>query len=234
MIMKKVFSCTQLTFAALGSIFLSGCLPRTATVSPRHFVLAPMPADESSKVPKSHLSVEIGFVKMPAYLLRDSIAVRTGSNEIQYLEDALWAERLDRSFQRTLVANLSHSFPSAEIQPADFQRRGHALDETASPNPPPVESQGGPKMVRIQVHVEQFDVDTRGHGQLIANWRIISPDSNVLLKSGSTSVTRAETLARGDPQAVAWNMSLLTAEFSDELARSLSGVVNVEAISRSK
>ena len=232
--MRKVLSGSQLTFAALSCVFLTGCLLRTATVSPRHFVLAPMPADEPSSTPNSHWSVEIGFVKMPASLLRDSIAVRTGPTEIQYLENALWAERLDKSFQRALVADLSHSFASAEIQPADFQRRDHALEEEAYPKPPPVESQGGPKMVRIQVHVEQFDVDTRGHGQLIAKWRIISRDSNLLLKSGNTSVTRAETLARGDPQAVARNMSLLTAEFSDELARSISGVVNVEAISPSK
>src|SRR5262245_61185918 len=150
MSMKELLALSRVTFAAL---FLTGCLLRTATVSPRHFVLAPMPANESNRAPNSHLSVEIGFVKMPAYLLRDSIAVRTGPNEIQYLEDSLWAERLDKSFQRALVANLSHAFPSAEIQPADFQRQDHALTQTAYPNPPPFEWQEGEKNVRIQVHV---------------------------------------------------------------------------------
>src|SRR5262249_30247477 len=161
--------------------FLTGCMLRTATVSPRHFVLAPMPAESSGRAANTHLSVEIGFVKMPAYLLRDSIAVRTGPNEIQYLEDALWAERLDKSFQSALAPNLSHSFPSAEIQPADFQRREHSLDEPVSHHPLHVGGSEPPKNMRIQVQVEQFDVDTTGQGQLIAEWRIINPDSNRVL-----------------------------------------------------
>jgi uncharacterized lipoprotein YmbA len=193
-----------------------------------------MPAEASGRAANTHLSVEIGFVKMPAYLLRDSIAVRTGPNEIQYLEDALWAERLDKSFQRALIANLSRSFPAAEIQPADFPRREHALEETASPTPLHVGEPEGPKTMKIQVHVEQFDVDTTGHGQLITEWRITNPDSNSLLKSGITSVTRAESSARGDPKAVAKTMSLLTAEFSDKLAGSISELVTAGAISGSK
>jgi len=222
MIMKKVFSCTQLTFAALGSILLTGCLLRTASVSPRHFVLAPMPADESSKVPKSHLSVEIGFVKMPAYLLRDSIAVRTGSNEIQYLEDALWAERLDKSFQRALVANLSHSFSSAEIQSADVRRRQPALEQSAYPNPLHVGGPEGPKTVRIQVSVEQFDVDTKGNGKLAVQWRILAPDSNGVLRSGSSNLARMGNSPHRNAAAIAKTMSVLTAEFSHELAQSIS------------
>ena len=73
-----------------------------------------------------------------------------------------------------------------------------------------------------------------GHGQLIAEWRITNPDSNSLLKSGITSVTRAESLARSDPKLVAKTMSLLTAEFSDKLAGSISELVTAGAISGSK
>src|SRR5213592_3959026 len=68
------------------------------------------------------LSVGIGFVKMPSYLLRNSMAVRNGANEIEYIEDAQWAERLDHCFQLTLVANLSRLLSSNGIYLTDWGR----------------------------------------------------------------------------------------------------------------
>src|SRR5712691_12871575 len=116
--MKPGFCLMRLAFVLLSAVLLSGCLLKTATVPARHFVLAPISADQSSPTPKEHFPVEIGFVKMPAYLLRDSMAVRNGANEIEYLENALWAERLDHCFQRTLVADLC-SLSSAHIHFAE-------------------------------------------------------------------------------------------------------------------
>src|SRR5258706_2923487 len=102
--MNPGFCALRLVIASFSGVLLTGCLLKTATVPARHFVLAPIPPDESGPAPKEHASVEIGFVKMPAYLLRDSIAGRNGLNEIEYLENALWAERLGQSFQRALMA----------------------------------------------------------------------------------------------------------------------------------
>lgn len=197
--MKTVLSCSQLTFAALSSIFLTGCLFRPAAVPPRHFVLAPIPADEANGTPNSHLSVEIGFVKMPAYLLRDSIAVRTGPNEIKYLENALWGERLDQGFQRTVLTDLSQSLLS------DYPH-------LAGPEP-------DKKSVRVFISVRQFDVDTTGRGRLVAQWRIVASNSEDTLKSGNASLVRTGVPPLRDPESIAKTMSDLTAEFSHDLAR---------------
>ena len=197
--MKRALSCSQLTFAALSSIFLTGCLFRPAAALPRHFVLAPIPADEANGTPNSHFSVEIGFVKMPAYLLRDSIAVRTGPNEIEYLENALWGERLDQGFQRTVLADLSQSLLS------DYP-------ELAEPEP-------AKKSVRVFISVHQFDVDTTGRGRLVAQWRIVGSNSEETLRSGNTGLVRTGVPPLRDPDSIAKTMSDLTAEFSHELAR---------------
>src|SRR6266508_5860038 len=196
--MKPGFCLMRLAFVLLSAVLLSGCLLKTATVPARHFVLAPIPPDESGPAPKEHASVEIGFVKMPAYLLRDSIAVRNGPNEIEYLENALWAERLDKSFQRALMADLSGSLPET-IHFADSERNRQT--------------------VKIFINVHRFDVDTKGRGTLVAQWRIAAPDGNELI-SGHTSLARTGRPPRGDPAAIAATMSELTAEFSNELARS--------------
>jgi len=184
--MKPGFCLMRLAFVLLSAVLLSGCLLKTATVPARHFVLAPISADQSSPTPKEHFPVEIGFVKMPAYLLRDSIAVRNGANEIEYLENALWAERLDQSFQRALMADLYGSLPET-IHFADSERNRQT--------------------VKIFINVHRFDVDTKGRGTLVAQWRIAASDGARSLTSGYTSLARTGGSPRGNPAAIARTMS---------------------------
>jgi uncharacterized lipoprotein YmbA len=136
---------------------------------------------------------------MPPYLLRDSLAVRNGANEIEYLEGSLWGERLDQSFQRTLVANLSRLLDSDNIYSSDWTRNQ--------------------VMERVFINVERFDVDTHGHGTLIAHWRISPRDGEVPLKSGTARLTRTGPSANAE--AIALTLSELLGEFSHGLAQSI-------------
>ena len=206
--MKTGFCALRFAFVLLSAVLLSGCLLKTATVPARHFVLAPIPPDESGPAPKEHASVEIGFVKMPAYVLRDSMAVRNGTNEIEYLENALWAERLDQPFRRAVMADLYGSLPET-IHFADSERIGQT--------------------VKIFINVDRFDVDTKGRGTLVAQWRIAASDGARSLTSGYTSLDRTGVSPRGNPAAIARTMSELTADFSSELTRSLSGSARTAA-----
>lgn len=205
--MKPGLSALRLVSACLAGVLLSGCLLKTATVPPRHFVLAAVPTREPS--PK-HFPVEIGLVKLPAYVLRDSIAVRNGANEIEYLENALWAERLDQSFQRALSA--------------DMYRSRSATNQFAEP-----ESKW--QRLKVLVTVDQFDVDTAGRGTLVAQWRVAPSDGTESVTNGYTRLGRTGGSPRGNPAAIAQTMSELTADFSSELTRSLSGSAKTAAVS---
>jgi uncharacterized lipoprotein YmbA len=198
--MKSSFY-TQLT---LVSAFLSGCMLKPVTVSTRHFALAPIPASEPRPVARSgseQMSVGIAFVKMPSYLLRNSMAVRNGANEIEYLDDALWSERLDESFQRDLAANLADLLPSDSIYITDWSH-----DQVT---------------VAVYISVQQFDVDISGRGTLIAQWRITAPGSVVPLKSGRARLERTGASPRGKPEVIAETLSELAAQFSRDLAQSI-------------
>jgi len=199
--MKSKYCLLRLAVLAVVGILFTGCLLKPATVSTRHFVLSPISTNEPALGPMSHLPVGIGFVKMPSYLLRNSMAIRNGANEIQYLEDARWAERMDQCFQRALAANLSRLLPSDNIYLSDWGR-----DQVK---------------VRVSINVQQFDVDTRGNGTLIAEWRINAPDSGTSFKSGQAKLTRTGASPRGNPEAIATTLGELTAEFSRELAQSI-------------
>ena len=199
--MKTAFHSRRLMVMALASLSLTGCLLRTATVSPRHFVLTPIPVEEFSGSSNSNLSVEIGFVKLPGYLLRDSIAVRAGPNEIEYLQNALWGERLDQCLERTLTVNLRRLRSANGVDLANLPR-----DQAA---------------VKVLINIEQFDVDTGGQGVLIARWRIISSDSNKLLNVGNTRLVRTAAAPRGKPEVIATTLSDLTAQLSRDVAESV-------------
>jgi len=177
---------------------------RPVNGSTRHFTLAPIPTSEPRQVVSpgaENLSVGIGFVKMPSYLLRNSMAVRNGANEIEYLENALWSERLDESFQRDLAANLGELLPSDSIYLTDWPHYQVT--------------------VAVYIDVQQFDVDINGHGTLIAQWRISAPGSDVPLKSGRTRLDRTGASPRGKPEVIAETLSNLVDQFSRDLAQSI-------------
>jgi uncharacterized lipoprotein YmbA len=192
-------SCYPLLVIGAVSLLLTGCLFKKTTVTARHFILSPLSTNEPALAATEKISVGIGVVKLPGYLLRDSLAVRNGDNEIEYLEDARWGERLDVSFQRTLAANLSRLLPSENVYSTDWLRSQVTL--------------------RVFVSVQQFEVDTQGRGTLVARWRISAPDNDTPLKSGVARVERTGASPRGNPGAIAATLSDLTGEFSRELAQ---------------
>jgi uncharacterized lipoprotein YmbA len=129
------------------------------------------------------------------------MAIRKSANEIEYLENAPWAERLNQGFQRTLAANLATMLPSDRVYLSAWER-----DQVT---------------VRVVVSVEQFDVDFQGRGTLIADWFVLGPDSEKPLMSGRASLTRTGAAPRGDPEAIPTTLSALIGDFSRELAQAL-------------
>jgi len=199
--MKSVCLRYVLCDAVIGAL-LTGCMFNRVTDSPRHFVLTPIQANGPAPVAKQHLSIGIGFVRMPEQLLQHSIAVQNGSNELEYLDNALWAERLDHCFERMLAANLSQLLSSDDVYLDDVGR-----DQV---------------MVRVSVNVQQFVVDTRGTGTLIAQWQITAPGKDLPMKPGLARLTRKGAPPNGKPEVIATTMSDLAGDFSRQLAQAIS------------
>ena len=194
------YLCLTLIMCSLG-LLLAGCVIKPARVPTRHFVLVAIPTPEHAPTTAQPLAIEAGFVKMPSYLLRDSMVVRKSADEIEYLETALWAERLDQSLGQTLAQNLSMLLTSDQACLSAYQR-----DRL---------------VVRVSVNVEQFDVDTEGRGTLLAGWRLTAVGADKPMKIGQAHLTRPGPSPRGNPQAIATTLSALLAQFSQDLAQSL-------------
>ena len=174
-----------------------GCLFKSARVPARHFILTAVPPPGNALAATSRApAIEVGFVKMPSYLLRESMVIRKSASEIEVLDDAVWAEQLDEGFRRVLQENLSSASDQAQLSATG---RNEAT-------------------LRLSVDVEQFDVDAQGQGTLLANWRITEPGASKPMKSGQAHLTKSGPPPRGNPQAVATTLSALIGEFSGELA----------------
>jgi uncharacterized lipoprotein YmbA len=198
---RRAQKITCVLLALLCGLVASGCLFKKKREPTRDFVLTLMPASESGSAPARPLQIEVGFVKMPSYLLRESLIVRKSANEFHYLDNAQWAERLDQCFRRTLTENLSSLLVSGQTHPT-------SADETES-------------KVLVSVAVKQFDVDTQGQGTLLATWSVTFPGSDESAKSGHAQLHQDGPSPQGNPQIVVATLSALTAQFSRDLAKEI-------------
>jgi uncharacterized lipoprotein YmbA len=195
---------TLLTLVAL-SLVLTGCtILKPSGVNPQSFVLAPLPA---TAAPSGHtgLGVGVGLVKIPGYLFKSSVAVREGTNQVAYLEKAVWGERLDRGLQRVFAANLAALLPTDRISLSAWQ----------------------PQEVNVEVFVtvEQFDVDRNGRGVLAAWWRLFSTGHEKELKASRFRGVCSGPAPGSYPQGAAATMSELAADLSREMAEAIKAAV---------
>jgi len=201
--MKRTFQ-TGIKSAALLAVMalsagVSGCsFLKPAKSSARHFVLSPVPAISSAPVAPGSIAVGLGQVKIPAYLFNSSLAVRMGTNEIEYLPSTFWAERLDSGFQRVLAANLAVLLLTDRISLSAWQRNE--------------------VMAEVYVTLEQFDVDATGRGVLVARWRILSPGGDRVLRAGSSRLSRQGPPPDPGVSRSIGTLSELVADFAVQLA----------------
>ena len=160
-----------------------------------------MPAGGSAAAAAGSITVGLGQVKLPAYLFNTSVAVRKGTNEVQYLPSALWAERLDTGIQRVLAANLATLLPTDRVRLSAWRSEDVGAE--------------------VYVVIERFDVDASGHGVLVAWWRILSPGGEETLKAGESRFTRQGPSPDTSPSGAIATLSDLMGDLSRQLAQAL-------------
>ncbi len=197
--MKTTFSPLSFLIAAAG-LLLCGCLDlKPAGHTARYFVLSPV--TNTPPAGATPMPIGVGFVKVPDYLFKDTIAVRKSNTEVEYLLTDLWAEHVNIGFQRVLAADLTSMVPASLIRLSEWR---------------PQDIVAG-----IYVTVEQFDVDQQGKGVLIAWWRVVSPTGDKVLKSAQFRGSVVGPSPSADPQAATATLSALVGKLSAEIAQAV-------------
>jgi uncharacterized lipoprotein YmbA len=183
---------------------LSGCfgfLKPSPSIA-RYFVLTPVPAADAPANAPGTIAIGIGQVRLPSYLFNSSLAVRRGSNEIDYSQSALWAERLDSGVQRVLAANLATLLRTQHVHLSSWRSEDVSAE--------------------VYVVIEQFDVDAGGEGVLVAGWRILAAGGEKLLRSGESRSKRKGPEPDKDPSGAVATLSELLGDLGRQLAQALS------------
>jgi uncharacterized protein len=193
---------TRLLLALAAALGLTGCsFLKPARSVARHFVLTPLPAVEPATAASGSRGVGVGPVKLPAYLFETSLAVRKGTNEIEYFPVALWGERLDSGVQRVLAANLSTLLSTDRIRLSAWRS-----DEVSA---------------GVYVVIEQFEVDGSGRGVIAGSWRIVSSDGEKTLQAGRSRFARQGPRPDADLAGTVATLSELLADLSRQLAQAI-------------
>jgi uncharacterized protein len=181
---------------------LTACIHfKPAEVSTQYLILSPTAQQEAlTNTPASGV-IGIAPVNLPDYLLKDSLAVRKGKNEISYRDDVLWAGRLDHGLQQTVAANLARLLPSNPIRVTPWK--------------------GGEVQWTLHLDVQQFDVDTQGRAQCALSWRIVAAKDGTTLRHGIVKLEEKGPSPDADPAGACDTLSRLAGRLSERLANEM-------------
>ncbi len=188
---------------ALGActLFAPGAQPRT-----RFYMLSPLaPPGTAAEAPARMPQLAIGIgpvriVRIPEYLDRRNLIVRSRQNEYEIVELAQWAEPLADTFGRVLADNLSVllgtrrvvQFPWRPAVPVDYQ---------------------------LAVQVVQFDGSLDEQVVLRAQWQLFAGEGKKLMDFGYSVIE--EKIAEPTIEALVAAKSRAAERFSREIAAAM-------------
>ena len=192
--------------ATLGVIVLAACAlllqPGCGKSKPsRFYVLSPLPPGDASSL--QELSIGVGPLEFPDYLLRPQIATQSNANQLDYAEYDRWAEPLNENFARVLAGNLSQLIPTDKVHIYPWL-----------------------EILRVQlqllIEVTKFGQTEDGRIVLTVSWSVLDKAKREdLLQRRSTFSRPAPAADPTDYAALAAGMSELIGEFSREVAQAL-------------
>ena len=186
-----------IVLAAMALLLQQGC---SGSKPSRFYVLSPLALEEGVE---KDISVGIGPLRFPDYLLRPQIAIQTNANRLDYAEYDRWAEPLDENFARILASNLASLIPSDKVHVYPWL-------ETLNLH------------YQMLVRVRRFGQTEDGQVVLNVSWSILDENTRENLVQRYTSFGRpAPAGETTDYTAVAAAMSELLGEFSREAAQAL-------------
>ncbi|MEA3548625.1 MAG: PqiC family protein [Thermodesulfobacteriota bacterium] len=177
---------------------VAGCGSRSKPAT--FYLLTSLPGAESIGVQAgTPMILSVGPVRLPSYLGRKQLLLRSGKNELIIKEYSRWGEPLQENFQRVLIENLSVLLATPQV----YDYNNH---ETKEPD------------FQLLIDVSRFDVTDDGLATLTAFWTINDSQGNQLLRNKSTLSTKSQSLESG---AIVNTLNQMVIDFSTELTRAI-------------
>lgn len=185
-------------------MFFTGCRANTPPTAFYTLSAVSAPPAKAASGEAKGLSISIGPVSFPDFLIRPQIVTRSGANRLVMSEFHRWGGSLDRDFTRVMVENLSRLLPAAHVAPASWSSR---FDPT----------------YRIAFDVIRFEGQPGKAVLLDATWMITSGTASAKPLFIKHTVIRKPVSGNGyDPLVAAYNQAI--AELSTAVAERISAM----------
>jgi len=187
--------------AAVFTLLVAGCmgLGRQPDAS-KFFTLTPVAEDAAGPAVggEGKLSVGLGPILLPGYLVRTQLVRRVGPNEIKLAESDRWAEPLGEAFGRTLRQNLVHLLGADRVVVYPW----------------PIATRVD---LRVSVEVLRFEPGTDGSAELAARWTVREGTGADVIAARDSDLR--EPASGGDTAAAVGAMSRALSRLSGEIAQ---------------
>jgi len=167
----------------------------------QHYMLSSTPGLSPVSSGEKAITVGVGPVNLPDYLMRPEIVTRTSGSEVTLAEFNRWAEPLDETMVRVLVGDLSGLLPGANVF-------GYPWSSTTLID------------YRVTIKVMSFEQPPDVKVHLVEAWRVQDGEGETV-RTGETRLTAGVDGEGYGPIVSAMNTVL--AQLSEEIAGALSG-----------
>jgi len=202
------YSILKIVFLALMLlILLAGCFGTGGKkVATKYYLIDPVESGVLNFTSDKPLAIEIIDVHIPQYLERFHIATRIGENRLKFSESNQWGENLRKNLMRTLSRNLSRLLSTQDI--------GTPLNRSSSlPD------------YRVQIYIEQFELDVDHKVKLSARWQISETDTPEPLAIHYQEMV-SSAIEENDYDQMVTLMRQLYGDLSSKIAESIIAEVN--------
>ena len=182
---------------------LSGCSGViSSTTQIRYYLIDPVEYPTISFKTANPLRIEIISLHIPQYLERFHIATRSSESQIGFSESHQWGENLRKNLLRTISRNLSALLSTLDI--------GTPLNRSASlPD------------YRVQVHIEQFELESNKKVNLVARWQLSEGTQSKPLGVFSANLQGQEIIKERDYEQMVSVMRALYGELCQRIAKTI-------------
>ena len=197
----------HLQYKIIISLFLAclmtGCLGSRSMAPIRYYLIDPAEYPSSSFKTDKPLSIEIISLHIPQYLERFHIAKRLSKSQLDFSETHQWGENLRKNLLRTMSRNLSQLLSTLDI--------GTPLNRSASlPD------------YRVQIHIEQFELESNDKVKLVARWQLSSRNKPKPMGVFSAKLQGEKTIKKGDYEQMVSVMRQLYGDLCERIANTIA------------
>ncbi len=178
-----------------GLVALGGC----GSATTRYYTLSDVDAPALAPAATASALIGIGPVKLPDYVDRPQIVVRTGENAVEQAAFDQWGGSLDDMVPAVLVDDLAARLPGDHF--VAFPQSGDLAFD-----------------YRVPVRITRFDVTTSGDAVVDARWQVRDPSGVVVVRETAARATVEGTDYTSRVAALSRALGTLADEIARELA----------------